>query len=163
MMITQAVMREARSPRSDAREVAEALQGVLVDLVDLSLLGKHAHWNLQGVTFRSLHLQLDELVDVWRSLSDEVAERAATLGFAPDAQAATVARYSRIDVLPTGRINDRDLVEELTERLGGVIDRARVAMGEAAARDSISEGLLIEVVKTLEKQHWMLRAQREPA
>ena len=163
MMITQAVMHDARSPRRDAREVGEALQGVLVDLVDLSLLGKHAHWNVEGVTFGSLHPQLDELVDAWRCLSDDVAERAATLGFAPDAQAATVARDSRIDAFPAGRISDRDLVVGLTDRLGDVIDRARLAMGEAAVRDSISEDLLIEVVKTLEKQHWMLRAQREPA
>ncbi|TML98482.1 MAG: DNA starvation/stationary phase protection protein [Actinobacteria bacterium] len=163
MMITQAAMHDARSLHSDVREVGEALQEVLVDLVDLSLLGKHAHWNVEGATFHSLHLQLDELVDEWRALSDDVAERAATLGFAPDAQAATVARDSRIDAFPAGRISDRDLVVGLTDRLGDVIDRARLAMGEAAVRDSISEDLLIEVVKTLEKQHWMLRAQREPA
>jgi starvation-inducible DNA-binding protein len=144
------------------RDLGEALQDVLVDLVDLSLLGKHAHWNVEGLTFRSLHLQLDELVDDWRALSDDVAERAATLGFAPDAQAATVARASRIDALPAGRISDRDVVAGLADRLADVIGRTRNAMGEAAVRDSITEDLLIEVVKALEKQQWMLRAQRRP-
>jgi DNA-binding ferritin-like protein len=33
----------------------------------------------------------------------------------------------------------------------------------AAVRDSISEDLLIDVVRTLEKQHWMLRALRDPS
>ena len=155
-----AVTHDTRSRRNDVREVGEALQEVLVDLVDLSLVGKHLHWNVEGLSFRSLHLQLDELVDSWRAMSDEVAERAATLGFAPDAQAATVAHGSRIDAFPAGRITDRDVVSGLTSRLADVIDRARYAM--AAVRDSISEDLLIDVVRTLEKQHWMLRAQRDP-
>ena len=158
--MTHAVTHDTRSRRADAREVGEALQEVLVDLVDLSLLGMHLHWNVEGLTFRSLHLQLDELVDSWRAMSDEVAERAATLGFAPDAQAATVAHGSRIDAFPAGRITDRDVMSGLTGRLADVIDRARYAM--AAVRDSISEDLLIDVVRTLEKQHWMLRAQRDP-
>ena len=137
-----------------------ALQAVLIDLIDLSLAAKQLHWNVTGPAFRPLHLQLDELVDSWRAMSDEVAERAATLGFAPDAQAATVAHGSRIDAFPAGRITDRDVVSGLTGRLADVIDRARYAM--AAVRDSISEDLLIDVVRTLEKQHWMLRAQRDP-
>jgi starvation-inducible DNA-binding protein len=95
-------------------------------------------------------------------MSDEVAERAATLGFAPDAQAATIARASRVDAFPAGRITDRDVVSGLAGRLADVVDRARDAMGEAAVRDSISEDLLVDVVRTLEKQHWMLRAQRDP-
>jgi len=39
--------------------VDKALQQALVDLTDLSLLGKQAHWNIQGSRFRALHLQLD--------------------------------------------------------------------------------------------------------
>jgi starvation-inducible DNA-binding protein len=155
-----AVTHDTRSRRNDVREVGEALQEVLVDLVDLSLVGKHLHWNVEGLTFRSVHLQLDELVDSWRAMSDEVAERAAALGFAPDGQAAAVARASRIDAFPAGRITDRDVVSGLTGRLADVIDRARYAM--AAVRDSISEDLLIDVIRTLEKQHWTLRAQRDP-
>ena len=158
--MTHAVTHDMRSHRSDVHEVGEALQEVLVDVVDLSLLGKQLHWNVEGLTFRSLHLQLDELVDSWRAMSDEVAERAAALGFPPDAQAATVAGASRIDSFPAGRIADRDVVSGLTGRLADVIDRARDAM--AAVRDSISEDLLIDVVRALEKQHWMLRAQRDP-
>ena len=42
----------------------EDLQRVLVDLVELQLQGKQAHWNLVGTNFRDLHLQLDGIVDV---------------------------------------------------------------------------------------------------
>src|SRR5687768_1817481 len=82
-----------KSPLSDAdlTTVSEALQGALVDLIDLSLVAKQVHWNVVGPRFRSVHLQLDEVVDIARTHSDTVAERASALGVSPDGRAATVA------------------------------------------------------------------------
>jgi starvation-inducible DNA-binding protein len=71
-------------------EVGRQLQATLVELIDLSLVGKQFHWTVVGPNFRSLHLQLDELVDAWRTLSDTVAERAVALGSFPDGQANAV-------------------------------------------------------------------------
>jgi starvation-inducible DNA-binding protein len=47
---------------------------MLVDLVDLALIGKQAHWNVDAAQFRSVHLFLDELVDSWRDFADQVAD-----------------------------------------------------------------------------------------
>ena len=63
-------------------ELAANLQRVLVDLVELHLQGKQAHWNVIGSNFRDLHLQLDELVDAAREASDTIAERMRALGSA---------------------------------------------------------------------------------
>ena len=61
--------------------LSENLQDVLVDLIELHLQGKQAHWNLVGTNFRDLHLQLDEIVDTAREATDTIAERMrATLG-----------------------------------------------------------------------------------
>jgi starvation-inducible DNA-binding protein len=38
--------------------VGAELQTVLVELVDLSLVGKQLHWAVTGPLFRPLHLQL---------------------------------------------------------------------------------------------------------
>lgn len=67
-------------PETDLKVVAGALQGGLVDLIDLSLVAKQVHWNVTGPRFRSVHLQLDEVVDTARAHSDTVAERASALG-----------------------------------------------------------------------------------
>src|SRR3954466_631708 len=74
----------------DREAVGNELQRVLVTLIDLSLIGKQAHWNVVGPHFRSLHLQLDEMIDAWREAADVVGERAVALGHAPDGRAATV-------------------------------------------------------------------------
>ncbi|NED90608.1 DNA starvation/stationary phase protection protein, partial [Streptomyces sp. SID11233] len=68
---------------ADLKIVSDALQGALVDLVDLSLVAKQIHWNVIGPRFRSVHLQLDDVVDSARTHMDEVAERASTLGVSP--------------------------------------------------------------------------------
>ena len=69
-------------------ELAANLQRVLVDLVELHLQGKQAHWNVIGSNFRDLHLQLDELVDAAREASDTIAERMRALGAALERIAA---------------------------------------------------------------------------
>lgn len=70
----------------------KALQDTLVDLIDLSLIAKQAHWNVVGKQFRSVHLDLDELVTVAREFTDSAAERATAIGVSPDGRAETVAK-----------------------------------------------------------------------
>src|SRR5437870_11466575 len=75
---------EAHLPALDhhrREEVGRELQATLVELIDLSLIGKQLHWNIFGRPFKPLHEHLDELVDSWRELSDTVAERAVALGY----------------------------------------------------------------------------------
>lgn len=78
-------------PEPARRIAGDALQESLVDLLGLSLIGKQAHWNIVGPRFRSIHLQLDEVVSTTRSYADQVAERAAALGVSPDGRPETVA------------------------------------------------------------------------
>jgi DNA-binding ferritin-like protein len=40
-------------------EVGQQLQATLVELIDLSLLGKQLHWSVVGPLFRPLHQQLE--------------------------------------------------------------------------------------------------------
>ena len=143
----------------EREDVGRELQTVLVELVDLSLIGKQLHWAVTGPGFSSLHLQLDELVDSWRELADTVAERAVALGFVPDGQAHAVAAASQLARVTQGPIEDRVLVRELAHRLADVSARARSRLEAIGAADLVSQDVLIEVVRELEKQQWMLRAQ----
>jgi starvation-inducible DNA-binding protein len=139
--------------------VGSELQATLVALVDLSLIGKQLHWAVTGPLFRPLHLQLDELVDSWRELADTVAERAVALGFVPDGQAQTVAAASQLEQVAQGPIEDHVVVRELTHRIADVSERVRDQMNRLGGADLASQDVLIEVVRELEKQQWMLRVQ----
>jgi starvation-inducible DNA-binding protein len=144
---------------ADREAIGAELQDVLVELIDLSLLGKQAHWNLYGPNFRSLHLHLDELVDEWREASDEVAERAVAVGHSPDGQSRTVAERTELDPLPSGQIADTEVISALTERLTDSIGRIRTRMDRLEDVDAVTADLLHGVVMTLEKQLWMIRVQ----
>src|SRR3954466_4694081 len=101
-------------------EAGRELQATLVELVDLSLLGKKLHWNISGRPLKPLHEHLDELVDSWRELSDTVAERAVALGVSPDGQSGAVSQGSEIAPVD-GRALDTDTAtRQLVERLADV-------------------------------------------
>jgi starvation-inducible DNA-binding protein len=135
------------------------LQGALVDLVDLALVAKQIHWNVVGPRFRSVHLQLDELVDTARTHSDTVAERASALGVPPDGRAATVAVGSGIDVTPEGWVNDTAAVQTIVDALGAVIGRMRERIAATGEPDPVSQDIFIQITADLEKQHWMFQAE----
>ncbi|MFE9449878.1 Dps family protein [Streptomyces sp. NPDC006739] len=150
-----------KSPLSDPdlKTVAEALQGALVDLIDLSLVAKQVHWNVVGPRFRSVHLQLDEVVASARTHSDTVAERASALGVPPDGRAATVASGTGIGATPSGWIKDADGVRALVDALGAVITRMRQRVASTEAADQVTQDLLIGITADLEKHHWMFQAE----
>jgi starvation-inducible DNA-binding protein len=139
--------------------VGHELQAVLVELVDLALIGKQLHWSVIGPQSRPLHLQLDELVDSWRELADTVAERAAALGFTPDGQAQAVAATSQLSPVEQEALSGQAVVRELTRRLADVSERVRSRLEFVGAADLVSQDVLIEVLRELEKQQWMLRVQ----
>ncbi|MEV6589216.1 Dps family protein [Streptomyces acidicola] len=146
-------------PEADLKTVSEALQGALVDLVDLSLVAKQIHWNIVGPRFRSIHLQLDEVVASARTHSDTVAERAATLGVSPDGRAGTVAATSGIGKVPDGWVKDTDAVGTLVDALGAVITRMRQRVNSTADPDPVSQDIFIGITADLEKHHWMFQAE----
>lgn len=150
-----------KSPLSDTdlKTVSDALQGALVDLVDLSLVAKQIHWNVVGTRFRSVHLQLDEVVDTARTHSDTVAERASTLGVSPDGRAATVARSSGIEGVAGGWVKDADAVGTLVDALGAVITRMRERVEATGEADPVSQDIFIGITADLEKHHWMFQAE----
>jgi starvation-inducible DNA-binding protein len=107
-----------------------------------------------------VHLELDELVDAWRRLGDDVAERAVALAAAPDGQSAAIAGSTKVEPLPGGHLGDREVVWLIANRLEQVTARTRERIARVASLDPVSEDLLIGAAGTLEKQLWMLRAQR---
>ncbi|MER6304378.1 DNA starvation/stationary phase protection protein [Kitasatospora sp. NPDC001539] len=146
-------------PESERKTTGNALQGTLVDLLDLSLVAKQAHWNLYGPRFRSVHLQLDEVVTTARDFADAVAERAAAIGVSPDGRAATVAASSSLPGFPEGWTADTATVEYLVKAFAAVIERMRVRIEETASTDPVTQDLLIGLTAELEKHSWMFQAE----
>ncbi|MER6787509.1 DNA starvation/stationary phase protection protein [Streptomyces sp. NPDC000658] len=157
-------MTVVKSPLPEpARQVTfDALQNTLVDLLGLSLIGKQAHWNIVGPRFRSIHLQLDEVVATARAFADTVAERAAALGLPPDGRPETIASAFTLPSPKDGWLRDEDVVTVIAESLGAAIARLRERITVTDEADPVTQDLLIAITAELEKQRWMFEAENWP-
>ncbi|WP_460546312.1 Dps family protein [Glycomyces halotolerans] len=154
-------MTTVRSSLSDEhREITSgALQGALVDLLDLALIGKQAHWNVYGKQFRSLHLQLDEIVTSARNAADTVAERAIAIGASADGRASTVAAESSAPKIEAGQIADTEVVALFIDAYTSIISKMRERIEAVESADPVTQDILIGITAELEKQSWMFQAE----
>lgn len=140
------------------------LQLVLVDLIELHLQGKQAHWNVVGKNFRDLHLQLDEIVEAARVFSDEVAERLRALHAIVDGRSDTVAATTSLPEFPNGEILTSDCIDLITTRLDTTVARIRKVHDSVDEEDPTSSDLLHQIIARLEQLSWMVGAEnRVPA
>ena len=140
-------------------ELAADLQRVLVDVIELHLQGKQAHWNVVGANFRDLHLQLDELVDAAREASDKVAERLRALDAIPDGRSDTIAATTTVPQFPAGEQNTGDVVDLITTRVYATVDTIRSVHDAVDNEDPTTSDLLHEVIDSLEKLAWMIKSE----
>lgn len=151
-------MTAPRSPIApDGSEVATQLQPVLIDLVALALNGKQAHWHVRGRNFTPVHERLDTLVTDVRECADDIAERIVALGIAVDGRAHTVAELTT--AFPDGFLSDDKVIRLIVEQLDQTIDRARATIGPLETTDPVSQDLVLQLLRILEKHRWMLDAQ----
>ncbi len=135
------------------------LQAVLVDLIDLHVQGKQAHWNIVGTNFRDLHLQLDEIVEAARQFADDTAERMRALHALPDGRSATVAKTTSLPEFPAGLIDTHDAIERIVAALEAAVGTMRKVHDEVDEEDPTSADLLHEFIGRLEQFAWMVNAE----
>ncbi|MGH0035414.1 MAG: Dps family protein [Myxococcota bacterium] len=145
----------------DAEISMQQLQGTLVDLIDLGLQAKQAHWNVVGPRFRSVHLQLDDLAEITHRFSDRIGERIVTLGEPAEGSARAVDHQSKLDPMPAEFTKDGRVVELMIERLAGVCTRIRQDLEGLGSRDPVGHDLLVECLGKLEEQMWMFHVQAQ--
>jgi len=130
-----------------------------VDLIELHLQGKQAHWNLVGTNFRDLHLQLDDIVDTAREASDTIAERMRALNAVPDGRSDTVTASTTLPAFPPAERSTTDTVDLITTRIYAAVDTVRTVHDDVDAADPPTADLLHAIIDDLEKQASMLKAE----
>lgn len=139
------------------------LQAVLVDLIELHLQGKQAHWNLVGTNFRDLHLQLDSIVDTAREACDTIAERMRALDAVPDGRSDTVVATTTVPSVAPGLLNAAEAVDMITNRIYAVVGTIRTVHDDVDAADPSTADLLHAIIDDLEKEAWLLKSENGTA
>ncbi len=144
-------------------QLADNLQKVHVDLIELHLQGKQAHWNVVGRNFRDTHLILDEVVEAARGFSDEIAERMRALYVTPDGRSATVAKTTSLAEYPEGEVDTVETNAIITERLYTVVKTMRDVHDQVDEEDPTTADLLHAIILRLEQLAWMVSADNRVA
>jgi starvation-inducible DNA-binding protein len=141
-------------------QLAHGLQAILVDLIELSLQGKQAHWNIVGPNFRDLHLQLDEVVAAARLHADEVAERMRALHAVPDGRTATIAKTTSLSEASDGLVSTSSTVDAVVAALNSVCATVRGVYDAVEKDDAATTDILNQILLQLEKLSWMVGAEK---
>lgn len=149
----------AESGFTASKDLAANLQAVLVDLIELSLQGKQAHWNVVGRNFRDTHRQLDEIIEDARTFSDTVAERMRALHAVPDGRSATISATTTLPEFPTGEVSTSETIDLITERLEAVVSTLRGVHDDVDEADPTSADILHAIIERLEQFAWMVSAE----
>ncbi|MET1043646.1 MAG: DNA starvation/stationary phase protection protein, partial [Microbacteriaceae bacterium] len=144
-------------------ELGSNLQSVLVDLIELHVQGKQAHWSVVGKNFRDLHLQLDEIIDDARIFTDELAERMRALDALPDGRTETVTQTTHLPKFPAGEVDTTETVGLVTALLTATVDNIREVHEAVDEEDPASADILNGFILKLEQYIWMVSAEdRKP-
>ena len=143
--------------------LSDNLQRVLTDLIALELVGKQIHWNVVGPNFRDIHLNLDDVVDIAREGSDEVAERMRAINAVPDGRPATVAADATVPPLPKDEITVSEGVAYVVSAIEAVVSTLRGVHDAVDDEDPTSVGILEDLTGKLEQQAWFISSEdRKP-
>ena len=144
-------------------ELRADLQRALIDITVLSLVGKQIHWNVVGPNFRDIHLNLDDVVDIAREGSDEVAERMRAINAVPDGRPATIAAATTVPAAPEGEILTSEGVAYIVSAIEAVVATLRGVDEDVDSEDPTSSGIVEDLIGKLEQQAWFLSSEvRKP-
>jgi len=146
-----------------SEKLTDSLQAVLVDLIELSIQGKQAHWNVVGKNFRDTHLQLDEIIEAAREFSDTIAERMRSLHALPDGRSDTIAETTTLPEFPQGEVDTAEVVDLITERIDATVGTVRDVHDDVDDEDPTSADILHSILERLEQLSWMVSAENRVA
>jgi starvation-inducible DNA-binding protein len=141
------------------RQLTQLLDRRLADAIDLKLAAKHAHWNVKGPQFISLHEHFDRLAGALDAPIDEMAERITALGGTAGGTLAAVARKSSLEPYPADIVAGADHLEALARAVAAFGREVRRAIGQAGELgDEGTADLLTGLSQEIDKQLWLLEA-----
>lgn len=140
-----------------ARNVADALNGLLADSYALYLKTKNFHWHVSGPHFRDYHLMLDAQATQILGTTDQIAERVRKTGNTTLRSIGDIARRQSIRDNDKDFVSAADMLAELREDNLKLVEQFREAKDIVdEARDNATSGILDEWTDLAEERAWFL-------
>src|SRR5262245_6972285 len=141
------------------KQMADLLNGCLVELIDLGMQAKQAHWNVKGPSFIALHELFDKVAEAVEEAVDTVAERAVALGGVATGTVQLVNERSELTPYSLKLKGGEQHVKALSMALAMCGRRVRAAIETATkAGDQGTADVFTEVSRALDQYLWYVEA-----
>lgn len=161
-MKTKLIPTQNSLPETVRRQMIDLLNQQLVDVLDLGLQAKQAHWNVKGPNFMGLHELFDKVAEQLEDFTDDIAERAVELGGVALGTVHVVAKDSRLPAYPLEISSGLAHVTALSSALAQFGASARAAVDTSArAADTDTADLFTEVSRGVDKLLWFVEAHAQ--
>jgi starvation-inducible DNA-binding protein len=140
-------------------KLIKSLNQRLAGAIDLQMQAKQAHWNVKGPSFSALHELFEQVAVKVAHHADLIAERAVQLGGLAEGVLPAVAKHSDLPSFPARITAGADHVRAIAGALSAFDAKTRPGIAEAAeAGDPITEDILVEVSRDIDKLLWLVEA-----
>ncbi len=146
-------------PVKTRTQAIDILNARLAEAIDLGLQVKHAHWNVKGLYFISLHDLFDKIAENVEEHVDTLAERITALGGTAYGTLASVVRGSRLAAYPAEMTDGLAHVEALAQALADFGKKVRKGIGDADNLEDVDTAdLFTQLSRDTDKSLWLLEA-----
>lgn len=145
------------------KKIAALLNERLADALDLYSHAKHAHWNVRGPHFISLHELFDKVAAAASKHADLLAERAGQLGSGVDGTVRAAAKTSTLPEYPVQIGLGDEHVRAMAESMSTHGKNIREGIDTADdAGDQDTADLFTEISRELDELLWFVESHMEP-
>ena len=131
----------------------------LADLTDLHSQTKHAHWNVKGTHFFSLHKAFDEFAEVFEEHIDTLAERITALGGVAKGTIRMASAETKLEEFPADTFEGVAVARTLADRYAAAAKTFRAGIDTSDEHeDKDTADLLTDISRDLDKSLWFLEA-----
>jgi starvation-inducible DNA-binding protein len=141
-------------------QMVDLLNSILADTCDLHSHLRHAHWNLKGPLFLSLHRYFDELSNRVLEQTDILAERIVALGGIANRTVRQIATASSLPQYDVDAVSGPDHLRAVARRMCLLASRSRLLVEIAGkSGDMVTADLGTQFLRSLEHDIWAIEAQ----
>ena len=140
----------------------EALNSILIQVIEVAMSARHAHWNVRGAHFVARHEHFKNVADGLGPQNDTIAKRISALGGIARGTVQIVASPRTSKPYPLHSFSDHDHLDAVACHLGLPASEARLSIGECQEHgDPETVQILIEASIATEKLLWLVESHTE--
>lgn len=150
-------------PRPSRDKSIESLNHLLVEVQDVALCARHAHWNARGPSFISVHELLDRVAQTLHKQADKLAERVAALGGEAQGTVQSIAAQTSLKPYPVRVADGQDHLEAIAMRLGLLSAEARLLIHQCnGLGDPVTVDILTAANADVDHALWLVESHLVP-